>query len=461
MRKGIGKGIIRLVVSLFYSFLGLSLLILIGCGDPSGDPTATLTLTADKTTGVVQGESVIITATVIRAVGQKTGATGAVEATETPGATEAVTTGPAYLENVNFTLLTANGGSINPRTRKTDINGVATTVYTAGYNDYDDEIQAKLDNGTTAFLFINKTGTTITVTASPTSVSAGQASVVTATLTGNNAGVTVTFTMPVNNSGGHLSASSAVTDGSGQAQVSYTAGSNSPTQSVSDTVQASAGSISGTVAITRTGTATTALSITVAASPASVSAGHVSIVTATVTGDDNVGVTVTFSLSVNNSGATLSATSAVTDGSGKAQVTYTAGANNPTLTVDDTVQAAVDSISGTVVITRTGTATTSYTVTVSAVPTSLATDTSNSVITANVKNNLGTVVSGVTVTFTVTGTAPLGTVSPLTATTDSSGNAGTVFTGGGVHPAGETNVVTATITVSGTQYTGNVIITYP
>jgi len=350
MRKGMGKGIIRLVVSLFYSFLGLSLLILIGCGDPSGDPTATLTLTADKTTGVVQGESVIITATVIRAVGQKT---GAVEATETPGATKAVTTGPAYLENVNFTLLTANGGSINPRTRKTDINGVATTVYTAGYNDYDDEIQATLDNGTTAFLFINKTGTTITVTASPTSVSAGQASVVTATLTGNNAGVTVTFTMPVNNSGGHLSASSATTDGSGQAQVTYIAGSNNPTKDVSDSVQASAGSISGTVVITRTGTTTTALSITVAASPASVSAGGASIVTATLTGDDNAGVTVTFTMPVNNSGATLSASSAVTDGSGNAVVTYTAGSTSPTLSVSDTVQASVGSISDTVAITRT------------------------------------------------------------------------------------------------------------
>ena len=40
----------------------------------------------------------------------------------------------------------------------------------------------------------------------------------------------------------------------------------------------------------------------------------------TVKGDDNAGVTVNFALETNNSGASLSRTSSVTDGSGKAVV---------------------------------------------------------------------------------------------------------------------------------------------
>jgi hypothetical protein len=62
---------------------------------------------------------------------------------------------------------------------------------------------------------------------------------------------------------------------------------------------------------------------------------------------------VTFTLSVNNSGATLSASSAVTDGSGKAQVTYQAGSNSPTIDVQDVVRAAAGSIASLVAITRT------------------------------------------------------------------------------------------------------------
>jgi hypothetical protein len=241
------KGIVRLIVSLFYSFLGLSLLILIGCGDTSGDPTATITLTAASEEVPPEG-STVITATVIKAVGQKT------EATET---------GPAFGENVTFTLQTANGGSLSSPTQKTNSSGVAKTVYTAGDNYYSDIIKATLDNGTYDVLIIGKTVPTpptptpvtplsIEVAAAPTSVSAGNNSLVTATLTGDgNAGVTVTFTLSVDKSGATLPPS-AVTDGSGNAQVYYTAGSNDPTNEVQDIVQATVGSISSSVVITRT-----------------------------------------------------------------------------------------------------------------------------------------------------------------------------------------------------------------
>jgi hypothetical protein len=179
-------------------------------------------------------------------------------------------------------------------------------------------------------------------------------------------------------------------------------------------------------------------------------------------GDNKSGVRVSFTLPINNSGASLSATTAITDGSGNAVVTYRAGSNNPTVAVQDTVRAVVGSISSSAAITRTGSSSAAgYSITVSANPSTLTTDTSNSAITANVKDSGGTGVSGVQVTFATTGTAPLGTISPAAAVTDGSGNAVTTFTGGGAHATGDTNVVTASIAISGNTYTAAVVITYP
>jgi hypothetical protein len=250
-----------------------------------------------------------------------------------------------------------------------------------------------------------------------------------------------------------------VSDGSGNAVVTYVAGGNDPAFDVSDSVRASVGSISSSATITRTGSgATTGNSIDVTANPTSVNAGQVSIITATLTGSNVIGVDVTFTLPVNNSGATLSASTATTDGSGKAVVTYTAGLTNPTQNVSDTVRAAAGSISSSAAITRTGSASTpGYSVTVSAVPATLTAGTSNSIITANVKNN-GAAVIGQLVTFNIT--AGVGTGLLIgTANTDASGNAVITFTGQG-GTTGQTSVVTASINVP-PAYTGSVIITYP
>jgi hypothetical protein len=216
------------------------------------------------------------------------------------------------------------------------------------------------------------------------------------------------------------------------------------------------------VIITRS--AVTPLSIAIAAAPTSVSAGQVSIVTATLTGANNAGVAVAFTLQTNNSGATLSATSAVTDGSGKAVVTYTAGENNPTVDVSDTIQAAVGSLSVFVAITRTGAGTTFYSISITAAPDRLTTDTSNSVISVHVLDNLGIPIGGVTVTLTVTGPPVHGTVSPSSSMTNSSGSVIATFTGNGTsgsRAAGETDVVTASATINGTEYKDSVVITYP
>jgi hypothetical protein len=454
-------------------FASLFMLVVMGCGGTSGDPTARITALKAEPADVTPGGSSVITATVIKATGTAT--------TATTGTTT-TTTSSGWGENVTFTLLTANGARLSSLTQKTDGAGTATTVYTAGNNYSQDVIQATLDNGMAASIVIKKTGSVVgtrisSLTASFTEVVAGQTSVVTAKVTDGNdkpmKDETVTFTLSVNNSGAsfvnpsgvYVSSIEVNTDAGGNAVALYYAGSVSPTDTVYDTVWASLSNGStNPVVIKRSAEVVTSpvtpLSIAVAASPVSVSAGQVSIVTATLTGDGNVGVTVIFSLPINNSGATLSSTSAVSDGAGNAVVIYQPGANNPTLSVQDTVQAAVGSASNAAAITRTASATAAYSITVSALPATLTADNSSSVITANVKNSAGTLVSGVTVTFTVS--AAGGTVTPGTATTNGSGNAVITFTGGpGARLTGETDIVTASTTIGGNTYTGAVVITYP
>ena len=123
-----------------------------GCGSNSGDPTSRITLTADST-DVAPGGSTVITATVIRAGGTTTATTGT-----THGNNDNDDNFQRLGENVTFKLLTANGAQLSTLTQKTDGDGKATTVYTAGNNYNQDVIQATLDNGMSASIVIKKTG---------------------------------------------------------------------------------------------------------------------------------------------------------------------------------------------------------------------------------------------------------------------------------------------------------------
>ncbi len=293
----------------------------------------------------------------------------------------------------------------------------------------------------------------IKVVAEPASVNAGQASIITATVTGDfNVGVTVTFSLPLNNSGASLSASSAVTDGSGNAVVTYMAGSNSPSLTVDDTVRAAVGSMSSSVVITRTtGEITAGAVLTLSASPTSVNGGQTTTITAMVTGGTSAGAneTVTLTIPVNSSsgsfvnasGASVSTVTLTTGSAGTATAVYKAGTNTPGIAVQDTVQGVVTSSSaiGAVMITRNA-GFSGYIVTVTADPASVV-QSGVSRITANVKDNTGAAVVGRTVNFAVTGA---GAVSPAAATTDGAGNAVTSFTAPGAG-APTSSTVTATV----------------
>jgi hypothetical protein len=205
---------------------------------------------------------------------------------------------------------------------------------------------------------------------------------------------------------------------------------------------------------------------TLTASSETVVAGQSSVITANVTdADDNAvsGETVTFTIAVNESGATFSngglSVQATTDSGGNAVAVYVAGNNDAIHEVFDTVRAALtNGSSNAVVMTRSaGTVFTGYVLTVTANPDTLTSRTGSSLVTANLKDNLGTAVFGVNVTFSV-GACAFGTVVPGPVPTDGAGNAVTSFTGVGLGSC----VVTATSApIGGNTYMGAATITVP
>jgi hypothetical protein len=172
----------------------------------------------------------------------------------------------------------------------------------------------------------------ITVAASATSVTAGQESVITATVVRLDDKIpatdrSVSFSFSTNHSGGTLRVVNNKVDGQNKAVAVYTAGSNSPADAVTDTIQASlSNGASDAVVITRSKSAAAAFSITVSAAdpPKLTHATGNSIVTATVKnnfGNLASGVKVTFA--VTGVAGTVHPAEAITDGSGNATTVYT------------------------------------------------------------------------------------------------------------------------------------------
>ena len=152
----------------------------------------------------------------------------------------------------------------------------------------------------------------IKVEASVSSVSAGQESVITATVVRINGfpatDRSVAFTFLTNNTGGTLKVVNEKVDGQSKAVAVYTAGSNSPYAAVADTIQASlSNEAAAVVVITRSGISSP-VSFTISslqAEPATLAANQSSVITATVTDTENKpisGKTVSFSIPVQEFG---------------------------------------------------------------------------------------------------------------------------------------------------------------
>ena len=287
---------------------------------------------------------------------------------------------------------------------------------------------------------------TIKVSASPTTVNAGQGSVITATVKHVNGapatGRSVSFEIPVNNTGGTLLVLNRELNSNGEATALYTAGATSPTSALQDTIRARIDNdASDAVVITRTAGPSPLISL-LTSSQTTLNAGQHSIITARVTdsaGSPVSGQTVTFSvLAPAGSGApTLSAASSVTDGLGNAITIYTPGVGSPTSAVEDVIQAGLSNGSTRpVTIARSGTA-----VAPAVAAAMLSTLTSSqttlnaaqhSIITARVTDSAGISVSGQTVTFSILAPAGSGapTLSAASSVTDGLGNAITIYTPG-------------------------------
>ena len=159
-----------------------------------------------------------------------------------------------------------------------------------------------------------------------------------------------------------------------------------------------------------------------------------------------------------------------TDASGIVVTIYTAGTNSPALSVEDTIEAIITGASKSVIITREAEGSSVGEVpsppeqgilSLTAEPTSLAAGQS-STITATVTNASGIPVQGETVTFTIYKDSSamvlrtLGTI-PLTATTDASGQAVAVYTGGVNNPTADVQDIVLASISSGASYRAIII----
>ncbi len=390
---------------------------------------------------------------------------------------------PVVNEYVSFTLLTpANGGSIRMVKERTDSSGRAIAMYTAGNNYAMDEVRATTEAGASAQLTILKTGGLIakqiaSLTPSSLSVPDGATSVITALVTDGNGnpvmGETVLFSFTVNVSGAYFVTASqtnvgtfsATTNASGRAEAVYLAGGNSPTLTLYDTVRAALSNGSTqSVMITRSpGTVPSGAVLALSADPSAVNGGQTTNITARVTGgtlsgaNETVTLTIPVNISggsfINAAGASVNTLTITTGGGGTATAVYRTGTNNSGTAVEDTIQGVVASSSaiGSVRVTRNA-GVAGYIVTVTADPSTVVVG-SISRVTANVKDNTGKVTIGAAVTFTLTGA---GGIAPAAATTSGAGDAETNYTAAGA--VGSSSVVTATVTIGGTSYSGSVTL---
>jgi adhesin/invasin len=426
---------------------------------PAGNRMA---LTADVTS-LAAGQHSIITATVTDSSGN-----------------------PVSGQTVSFQFLggatAPSGATLTPlNSGTTDASGKAVAVYTAGATtpatSVQDMIQASVTGATgaitmtrTASTAVPPAGYRIALAADLTSLSAGQNTIVTATVTDGSGNPAIGQTVSFQFLGGLAAPSGAtlttlnggVTDANGKVVAIYTAGAASPAITVQDMVQASVTGTTGALVMTRT--ASTAVPpagyrITVSADVTSLGAGVKSIVTATVTdgsGNPASGQTVTFQFLGGlpaPSDATLSVLNGgITDASGRAVAVYTAGANTPAASIQDTIQASVTGSTDVAIITRTANTATppsGYRLTVTATPTDLSAG-AMSVVAATVFNADGTAAVGVPVTFafgTNNSGATLTTVG--VGTTDVSGTAIATYTAGNNTPSlSIQDTVTASVTGS-------------
>jgi hypothetical protein len=360
---------------------------------------------------------------------------------------------PASGDVVTFSATGTGTGTFSSTTATTNASGIATTDYVSSTTPGFVVITAAaapsaLVAGNSGTTIVDQTSPTVTntpysvsVTPSPASIPANSTSTSTLTVTVKDStgavvsGDPLSFSLPspAPATCGTLSATSGVTNASGQATVVYT--SSSTTGSCVITVNEAQDGQSATATITET---TPSDTVTVTPSPAAVAANGAtaSSVTATVTNPSGAAVsgdTVTFTTAAYPAGAcgTVSPTSGTTNASGAVTVAYVSSTTSGFCTI--TAKESATNGSGTGVIDQIASPapSTTYSVAVNS-PTLNATGTTTTTLTATVDttSTSGVGVPNDPVMFTLTGTpaAACGTLSSAMATTNASGVASVTYT---------------------------------
>ncbi len=358
-----------------------------------GQSAATITVTV-KTSGgtVVPNTQVELTATL-----------GELQAGSALGPTVTVTTGSNGEANAQWTSADTGTGTVT-----------GTVLLSSG---------ASGPSGTATVSFVSP-GTvgavhTLSLSASPTSVPADGQTPVTVTATAEDssgnpvAGVTVTFSTTIGafsleSINGGSAVTAVTTNASGQAQVQLTS-SDSGTGVVEGTV----GSVeSKPLDVTFTATVPNGSGIELSANPQDVVANGTSSATITATLTDLVGNPLSgVSVSLTSSAGSLSATTAVTDSEGQAEVQLT-----DTQVGTVTVTATAGPAQGTTVVTFTNSSGSNACLV--AAPSTLAA-TASSKLTVQLTTPTGVPASGVEVSLS----SSLGTITPSSVTTGADGTA--------------------------------------
>ncbi|CAK0751348.1 adhesin/invasin [Gammaproteobacteria bacterium] len=358
---------------------------------------------------------------------------------------------PVLGQTVSFDITSnRSGGSLGSTSAVTDGNGRATVIYVVGATGGTDIVRARLASGVqaTATVVADAAATvvgSVAVSTGAASVMADGASRVSvrATVQDTAGHVAVGVTVDFTTTAGTLSQATAQTNSSGVAEVSLIA----PTQVGSSTVTASVSGFSNSAVVSFTAGAPAQIALS--AAPATVNPNGTSAIQVTVLDTfDNpvIGQAVSFSATVNQSGGSLGAVSAITDATGRATVVYTVGATGGT----DTIRARLaNGVQGTVdVVVDTSAVVVGSVALVTGAASVVADGTSTVSIRATVRDTSGLAAVGVTVDFATTA----GTLSAAAAVTDSTGLAEVSLTA-------PTLVGSTTVTASASGFSSSAVVT--
>lgn len=325
--------------------------------------------------------------------------------------------GNAVVSNQAVSFNTSSG-SITVTQPTTDAGGQAIATLSNGSDPTNRTITVTAQAGSVSGqVAVSVVGSTLTV-AGPSSLALNDSGLYTVSLRDSRGAGIPGRTVGVSSASGNtLSAASLVTGSAGEATFNVTASAAG-----ADTLTAQALGLSATAALNVSGDA---FRIIAPVTGAEIQLGAVQTVQAewTVAGVPQAGVPITFA----TTRGTLSAPSAVTDGTGRATVTVSA--NNAGLATISATNTAATSSSVNVEFV----AFDAETLNLQASPFTVATG-QQSQITAIVRDPNGNLVKNETVTFTLSDNTG-GSLSIGSAVTDSQGRAQTVYTGGSV-PSG-------------------------